>query len=445
MHRLSPTYSPPENRLLRFQLDPLDYSTELGGLAPVLDLWVPLKVARKVAADLGVLDELAALLEWETRGAYSVEDKEEGGLVHNWKVGSDRITPDEYSTHALLSCTFPRIHLLPPGAQVRTLLPPLSSFPSYLESSAELAGSAAETNLNALWSRLVEWSVLAHESYLDGADEPARLAERTALPGSPVPYTPSSVDGPANLAPFFLFSTLAPLLHALDLLPSAQRSASPAAHLAPPRTLTHLHPLPALSGTSLLPPSAPSAIAANMTPDFPLHATLYLVDALARLAMYAYREQAERALEGRKDGRGRDEGRSQGEGRELDAPQDDGQSAAAVEWREGVDARLRVLEGEQASNGSPAPAPGLSTRLSAGEEADKGLKDRLARVEAQLSALQMAQRAQSQPRGMAFSSADVEVLVRAGQGKRLRTDAGVLLAVFVLGLSTGIGLVLKWR
>jgi len=88
---------------LRFRLDRLDYSTTLGELAPraplclaplpeplvltstnhtVLDLWVPLRTARRVAAELSVLDELAALLEWPTRGAYSVEDKEEGGLVH---------------------------------------------------------------------------------------------------------------------------------------------------------------------------------------------------------------------------------------------------------------------------------------------------------------------------------------------------------------------------
>ena len=49
---------------------------------PVADIWVPLPEARRVAQELDVLDELAALLEWETRAAWSVEDKEEGGLVH---------------------------------------------------------------------------------------------------------------------------------------------------------------------------------------------------------------------------------------------------------------------------------------------------------------------------------------------------------------------------
>ena len=91
--------------LLRFDLRrPLDYDTSLAGLAPcqfvravclsanmadpycvrtiVNDIWAPLQTARRVAEELGVLDELAGLLEWETRRAFTVEDKEEGGLVH---------------------------------------------------------------------------------------------------------------------------------------------------------------------------------------------------------------------------------------------------------------------------------------------------------------------------------------------------------------------------
>lgn len=48
----------------------------------VIDIWVPLKTARTIAENLGVLDELAGLLEWETRRAFSVEDREEGGMVH---------------------------------------------------------------------------------------------------------------------------------------------------------------------------------------------------------------------------------------------------------------------------------------------------------------------------------------------------------------------------
>jgi len=48
----------------------------------VYDIWVSLRIARDVAKELGVLDELSGLLEWETRKAWSVEDKEEGGIAH---------------------------------------------------------------------------------------------------------------------------------------------------------------------------------------------------------------------------------------------------------------------------------------------------------------------------------------------------------------------------
>lgn len=51
-------------------------------LFAVYDIWVSLRTAREVAEELEVLDELAGLLEWEGRKAWSVEDKEEGGMVH---------------------------------------------------------------------------------------------------------------------------------------------------------------------------------------------------------------------------------------------------------------------------------------------------------------------------------------------------------------------------
>lgn len=51
-------------------------------LHAVKDIWVPLKTAREIAAELGVLDELSTLLAKESRAAYTVEDRTEGGLVH---------------------------------------------------------------------------------------------------------------------------------------------------------------------------------------------------------------------------------------------------------------------------------------------------------------------------------------------------------------------------
>ncbi|GAA6058356.1 hypothetical protein JCM3770_005852 [Rhodotorula araucariae] len=480
----------PVDGILRFHLDRLEYSTELAGLAPVLDLWVTLRVARKVAAELGVLDELAALLESETRGAYSVEDKEEGGLVHNWKIGSDRIPPDEYSTHAMLSTTFPRIHLLAPGSQVRTLLPPFSSFPSYLERAVDQSGVSAEASLDALWSRLVEWSVLVHESYLDGADKPGPpRTEQRLPPRSSSPSPPSPFGGTGDLTPFFLFSTLAPLLEAHDLLPSLSPSVSASSSTRSLRTLEHLPSIPPLVGTALLPPptSAPPALSAPAAPapEAPTHAMLYLVDAIARLVMHAYHERAARAwalapgVGPPQRARGRDgrlppargdvNGQVQGQGQSLvrarEGEEDGGgwtepAGAGAVEWREAIEARMRVLEGQKCvADGGGAHAllvsgpRGLGT---ASSEADEGIKERLDRVEAQLAALQMAQRALARPSAataaaaaMTLPAAGLDVVARAQQererNKRLRTDAGALLSVFVLGLATGVGLLLRWR
>lgn len=53
-------------------------------LLKVVDLWTPLELTRRIARELDRIDELDALLEWSTRTAYTVEDKEEGGLVHKY-------------------------------------------------------------------------------------------------------------------------------------------------------------------------------------------------------------------------------------------------------------------------------------------------------------------------------------------------------------------------
>jgi hypothetical protein len=76
----------PLEGLLRFGLERPGYDSGLGGIAPFKDIWVPLATARRVAQELDVLVELAALLEWETRTAWSVEDREVGGIVHKYGV-----------------------------------------------------------------------------------------------------------------------------------------------------------------------------------------------------------------------------------------------------------------------------------------------------------------------------------------------------------------------
>lgn len=53
----------------------------LAGLEPCTELWVPLAVARKVAATYGALEPLALLLSWNTRHAWSL-DEGETGVIH---------------------------------------------------------------------------------------------------------------------------------------------------------------------------------------------------------------------------------------------------------------------------------------------------------------------------------------------------------------------------
>lgn len=72
----------PIEGLLRFPEVAKSYDTTLGGIAPFTDLWVPLRLARQVVAELGRLDELEQLLAWESRRAWTVEDREEGALLH---------------------------------------------------------------------------------------------------------------------------------------------------------------------------------------------------------------------------------------------------------------------------------------------------------------------------------------------------------------------------
>jgi len=53
----------------------------LAGLEPCAELWIPLPAARKVAASCGVLEQLALLLSWSTRHAWSL-DEGDGGVIH---------------------------------------------------------------------------------------------------------------------------------------------------------------------------------------------------------------------------------------------------------------------------------------------------------------------------------------------------------------------------
>ena len=73
--------------------------TTLSGLSPFPEIWVPLLTAREMAVDLGVMDQLAWLLSWRTRGMASwlVEGggnkTEQGGGVVGHKYGHHPLIP----------------------------------------------------------------------------------------------------------------------------------------------------------------------------------------------------------------------------------------------------------------------------------------------------------------------------------------------------------------
>ncbi|GAA5862633.1 hypothetical protein JCM1840_002618 [Sporobolomyces johnsonii] len=339
----------PIEGLLRFELERPTYDCTLGGIAPFFDLWVSLKVARDVARELGVLDELAGLLEWETRRAWSVEDKEESGIVHNWKIASDRIAPQDYSTQSMLSATFPRLSLLPSGAQVRTLLPPMSTYPIYGAPSPATTLSVSSAGFpvthDALWAKLVEWCVSEYEAWLESPP---------ASPSSSAPSRPLSpqstrkdrrtddtdVDYPP-LAPLFLYTSLVSLLTLTHSLPPSSSSLSTS-------SLTHLHPSLTLSRAELLPSPRASRNheREGLDPSTLQKGTLYLVDAIARLAMGAHRADEVRKVDERRLRRRRKpDGEAKEVGGGVGVERDRGKDERIAEgWREVLERRVTRLE-----------------------------------------------------------------------------------------------------
>jgi hypothetical protein len=62
--------------------------TTLSGLSPFPEIWVPLKTAREMAAELGIMDQLGWLLSWRTRGMASwLVEGGAGGEVGGGVVG----------------------------------------------------------------------------------------------------------------------------------------------------------------------------------------------------------------------------------------------------------------------------------------------------------------------------------------------------------------------
>ncbi|GAA5825458.1 hypothetical protein JCM11251_006994 [Rhodosporidiobolus azoricus] len=457
----------PIEGLLRFRLDSLgEYDLTLGGLAPFLDVWTPLHLARKIAFSLDRHEELAALLEWETRAAWSVEDKEESGVVHNWKIGSDRINPQEYSTALMLSTTFPRIHLLPPSSQIRTLLPPASSALSAYSSSPFTSPSREDqrnTQYLVLWSKMTEWSVREYEAWIEaGAEEafPAlqaadstggavspplsrALSPIASPPLAPAPRNINVTAGEDDLASYFTFTTLSSLLHLLDLVPTSASSFSSSPF--PPTSLSHLPLLPPLPRSSFLPSSssAPPALLQK----------IYLIDALSRISAHAFHEDQFKATAERRGGRGAD-----GEQRVAE------NGGEQERWKEKMQTRLKALEDALLSHSSSdgtARVGGDETVTDLEEDEDFSEIKRLRRdlsslqeVVARLSSDKASTTTRGTTVGRTLSLTPTEASIQedapAGREPAARAGAAggnevrlgsLVLAVFVLGLVVGVGLV----
>ncbi|GAA5986827.1 hypothetical protein JCM5350_005254 [Sporobolomyces pararoseus] len=374
----------PIEGLLRFKLERPDYDSTLGGIAPFYDIWVSLRDAREIAKELGVSNQLSGLLEWETRKAYSVEDKEEGGITHNWKIASDRIPPQDYSTQQMLSVPFPRIHLLPSGSQVRTLLPPISTFESYNSSPTISVPSSVVPSVNnydALWIKLMEWSINEYENWLELDSQEENSTDSTS--SSPTSSSPSSGSGQINahvdepsLTPLFLFSTLFPLLSLTDQLPSTSTSNL--------NQLSHLQDV-VLSRSELLPTSSVSVstpterrLRSSMKKSL-RKGNLYLVDAVTRIVLDAYRrtsngdaaeeETKVKSREGVGTG-GKDNRRRRNQKEEKEEE----------EWKKVFEKRILALEVEREdmlSRGRPGETDPLSLRNEMEE-----LRQRIRKLEA---------------------------------------------------------------
>ncbi|GAA5940461.1 uncharacterized protein JCM15063_002333 [Sporobolomyces koalae] len=280
----------PVEGLLRYGLEKPAYDSTLGGIAPFYDIWVPLRKAREIALDLGVLEELAGLLELGTRKAWSVEDKEQGGMVHNWKIATDRIAPSDYSTQQMLSQVV--------CSRLWSLELPLTKergkqglFPSATPATFRLATDLIRPSppsfaFDALFAKLVEWSVHEYEHHVDSSDlQPPLQANTTADRSSPDPAAVRD-DDRSSLTPLFLFSTLAPLLALSRLIPEHATMPDPS------RQLEHLSGV-VLTRSDLVPSSSTTSGLDDATRR---KGSVYLVDAVSRFALEAFTMEWERFL-----------------------------------------------------------------------------------------------------------------------------------------------------
>ncbi|KAH8928676.1 hypothetical protein BT69DRAFT_1276965 [Atractiella rhizophila] len=125
-----------------------DYERELGGMEPWEDIWLVFPAAIRLAKAMKVFEKLKGFLDWKSRGCYSIYDAEQGGIVHNWRIGEEELEKGKYSLDALLKTDFSEIVLL---EEESTLNTPFSH-----------SAITFPTSHNRLLSTISAWSILLH-------------------------------------------------------------------------------------------------------------------------------------------------------------------------------------------------------------------------------------------------------------------------------------------
>ncbi|GAK63584.1 uncharacterized protein PAN0_003d1789 [Moesziomyces antarcticus] len=149
--------------LLRFGLTPTAYDVSLAGLEPWDDLWISLPLARSIAAELGLLHNLAAILDPTTSLAWSLDEFGEG-LSHNWRVPQTVVDAASYSTDAITrpDLGFGNVLMLPKGQQIKTLVS--AELRATIFGKAEVRRKQPSFQLH---QKLVQWSTQLHSIWLD--------------------------------------------------------------------------------------------------------------------------------------------------------------------------------------------------------------------------------------------------------------------------------------
>ncbi|CED85017.1 hypothetical protein [Phaffia rhodozyma] len=163
---------PPSELLTRWRIQsPLGYNIHLSGLNPFPDFWIPLKTARQIAKDLGLLRDLGNLLDWSTRRMSSwfegVGPDGVGVMAHNWKLPTGLVGAEVYSHEMMTRTPFTSdVVFLPDHQPLRTYL----SASTLADLQTISNGSLLPSNVLPIWHSLILLTSQIFESFFDNRE-----------------------------------------------------------------------------------------------------------------------------------------------------------------------------------------------------------------------------------------------------------------------------------